>query len=93
MALCAGCEVLGQELAETYPPENLKFLSARQIVQRQRIVGSIERYMCRTCGARWIRDLRPTAKGFTWMQSVVRQGNIAPESRARSAWNIPGKGA
>jgi transposase-like protein len=93
MALCADCEVLRQEMAETQPPENLKFQSARQIVQYKRNVGAIERYVCRTCGARWVRDLRPVAKGCPWTQAAVRRGNIAPESRVRPAWNRAGNGA
>jgi hypothetical protein len=83
MALCADCVVLGRELAETYPPDRLKFLSARQICHHHRIVGAIERYVCRACEARWARELGPTAKHLYWTQCAVRQGNLAPELRVR----------
>ena len=81
MALCAICERLGQELAASYPPDNLKFQSARPLRQHARVLGARETYACQACGARWIRDLGPTAKNSVWTQCVVRQGNVAPESR------------
>jgi hypothetical protein len=72
MALCADCEVLGQELAESYPPENLKYQSSRQCHGHKKMVGAIERYMCRTCLTRWIRDLRPSTKQSIWTRSFTR---------------------
>jgi hypothetical protein len=79
MAFCRDCELLGQELAEAYPPDTLKFHGSRQLRQSQngKPCGVREVYKCRACGARWARESGPTAKYSTWTKCAARAGNIA----------------